>query len=96
MAIKSHRAVLKNKTKTNADIYLFIFKRFIYLIYVSTLLLYSDTREEGTKMTLQMVVSHHVVRELNSGPLEEQPVLLPAEPSLQPTDIYLLITLQLH
>jgi hypothetical protein len=32
-----------------------------------------------------MVVSHHVVAgELNSGPLEEQSVLLTAEPSLQP------------
>jgi hypothetical protein len=32
-----------------------------------------------------MVVSHHVIAgELNSGPLEEQSVLLATEPSLQP------------
>jgi hypothetical protein len=31
-----------------------------------------------------MVVSHHVVAGLFSGPLEEQSVLLTSEPSLQP------------
>jgi hypothetical protein len=40
---------------------------------------------QGHQIPLQMVVSHHVVaRELNSGPLEEQSVLLISEPSLQP------------
>ena len=29
--------------------------------------------------------------ELNSGPLEEQPVLLTAEPSLQPKDLFYVI-----
>jgi hypothetical protein len=48
-------------------------------MYVSTLLLSSDTPEEGIGPPLQMVVSHH----LNSGPLEEQSVLLTTEPSLQ-------------
>ena len=37
-------------------------------------------------MPLQMVGSHHVVGwDLNSGPLEEQSVLLNTEPSLQPS-----------
>ena len=41
---------------------LFFFLRFIYFMYVSTLLLTSDTPEEGrTHVGLQMVVSHHVV-----------------------------------
>jgi hypothetical protein len=36
-----------------------------------------------------MVVSHHVVGwDLNSGPLEEQLVLLTAELSLQPQKMY--------
>jgi hypothetical protein len=35
-------------------------------------------------VAVQMVVNHHVVAgDLNSGPLEEQSVLLTAEPSLQ-------------
>jgi hypothetical protein len=50
-------------------------KRFIYLLHVRT----PDTPEEGIRShSLQMVVSHHVVA------LEEQSVLLTAEPSLQP------------
>jgi hypothetical protein len=44
----------------------------------------------GHWIPLQMVVSHHVVSshhcwELNSGPLEEQSVLLTDETSLQPS-----------
>jgi hypothetical protein len=38
-----------------------------------------------------MIVSHHVVAgiwDLNSGPLEEQSVLLTAEPSHQPNDFF--------
>ena len=43
----------------------------------------------GHQLSLQMVVSHHVVaHELNSGPLEEQPVLLTAEQSLQLPIVY--------
>jgi hypothetical protein len=34
---------------------------FIYVMYVSTLLLSSDTPEEGRRSLLQMAVSHHVV-----------------------------------
>jgi hypothetical protein len=60
---------------------------YIYILYVSTLWLSSDTVEEEYQILLQMVVSHHVVGwGLNSGPLEEQSVLLTAEPSLQPQE----------
>ena len=37
----------------------------------------------GHQNTSQTVVSHHVVRELSSGPLQEQPVLLTTELSLK-------------
>jgi hypothetical protein len=47
---------------------------------MSTLLLSSDTPEEGIRSPLQIAGCW----ELNSGPLEEQSVLLTAEPSLQP------------
>jgi hypothetical protein len=52
-------------------------------MYVGILLLSSDTPEEGFR-------SHGCEPpcdcwEINSGPLEEQSVLLAAEPSLQPT-----------
>jgi hypothetical protein len=67
------------------DAHLFFLK--IYLLYVSTLLLFSDTPEEGTR-------SHDLISggceppcgcwDLNSGSSEEQSVLLTAEPSLQP------------
>jgi len=46
-------------------------------MYTSTLSLPSDTPDEG-------IGSHYRWWELNSGPLEEQSVLLTAEPSLQP------------
>jgi hypothetical protein len=37
-------------------------KRFIYFMYVSTLVVSSDTPEEGIGSSyIQMVVSHHVV-----------------------------------
>jgi hypothetical protein len=40
----------------------FFFKDlFIYLLYVQTLYLSSDTPEEGIRFLLQMVVSHHVI-----------------------------------
>jgi hypothetical protein len=47
----------------------------------------------GNPIPLQMAVNHHVVAgNLNSGPLEEQPVLLTAEPSLQPGNGFLDVT----
>jgi len=43
-------------------IHSFFFKiLFIYFMYVSTLLLSSDTPEEGIRSPLQMVASHRVV-----------------------------------
>jgi hypothetical protein len=49
----------------------FFFKK-IYLLYVST------------NLTMDGCEPPHGCWDLNSGPLEEQSVLLPAEPSLQP------------
>ena len=61
------------------------FKIFIYLLYVSTLSLSSDTHQ---KRALDPITDGceppFGCWELNSGPLEEQSVLLIAEPSLQP------------
>lgn len=37
---------------------------------------------DSLELVLQMVVNHHVAA--RSGPLEEQPVLLAANPSLRP------------
>jgi hypothetical protein len=42
-------------------LFLVLFLRFIYFIYVRTLSLSSDTPEEGIGSPLQMAVSHHVV-----------------------------------
>jgi hypothetical protein len=76
----------------HVHIYLFFIFFKIYLLYVSTLLLFSDTPEEGTR-------SHDLLSggceppcgcwDLNSGSSEEQSVLLTAEPSLQPIHTYL-------
>jgi len=64
----------------------FIFFKSTYLsIYITTLSLSSDTQEEGIR-------SHYEPPcgcwELNSGPLEEQSVLLTTEPSLQPLSVF--------
>jgi hypothetical protein len=58
----------------------------IYLLYVSIIQLISDTRR-GNQVLLQMVVPCGCWN-LNSGPPEEQIVLLTAEPPLQ---LYLFI-----
>ena len=55
---------------------------FIYYLYECTVAVFRYTRR-GHQIPLQMVVSHHVVAG-NSGPLEEQSMLLTAEPSPQP------------
>ena len=59
-----------------------LFKKKIYLFYVCkySVDVFRHTRRKH-QILLQMVVSW----ELNSGPLEEQSVILTAEPSLQPT-----------
>jgi hypothetical protein len=60
----------------------FFFKDLFYL-YEYTVALFRHTRR-GHQIPLQVVVSHHVVAgNLNSGFLEEQSLLLTAEPSLQ-------------
>jgi hypothetical protein len=50
----SSEDIFKKKNK-------FFFPRFIYFMYVSKLQLSSDTPAEGHQISLQMVVSHHVV-----------------------------------
>jgi hypothetical protein len=64
-------------------IYLFIYL-FIYLMYMSTLLLSLDTPEEGIRFHYRWCEPPWGFWEFNSEPLEEQTVLLTAEPSLQP------------
>jgi hypothetical protein len=64
-----------------------ILKRFIYLfsLYEYTVAVFGHMRR-GHQIPLQMVVSiTHGYWGLNPGPLEEQLVLLTAEPSLQPS-----------
>jgi len=60
----------------------------IYLFYVNTLSLSSDAPEEGIRSHYSGCEPPCSCWELNSGPLEEQPVLLPAEPSLQPPNYF--------
>jgi hypothetical protein len=56
---------------------------FYFFVYEYTVAVFRHTRR-GHRIPLQMVVSHHVVAgTLNSGPLEEQSVLLTAEPPLR-------------
>jgi len=61
-----------------------------FYLYGYTVTVLRHTRG-GHRIPLQMIVSHHVAQcwELNSGPLEEQSVLLTAESSLQPTCVFL-------
>ena len=42
---------------------------------------------DSLELKLQMVVSGHVDGELSPGPLQEHPVLLTTEASLQPSEI---------
>ena len=59
----------------------FVLKIYFFIICKYTVAVFRRSRR-GRQISLRMVVSHHVVAEdLNSGPLEEQSVLLPAEPS---------------
>lgn len=47
-----------------------------------------DSIDHAPQLELQRVVSHHVGAR-NSGPLEKEPALLAAEPSLQPKPLVL-------
>jgi hypothetical protein len=70
---------------------MYFFLRFIYFMYMSILLLSSDTPEEGIRSHYRCCEPPCGCWELNSGLLEEQSVLLTAEPSLQPgfCDVFL-------
>jgi hypothetical protein len=64
-------------------IFYFIFADlFIYFMHMGTPLLSLETPEEGIR--LDGCEPPYGCWELNSGPLEEQSVLLTTEPSLQP------------
>jgi hypothetical protein len=59
-------------------------QRFIYYYKKYTVAVFRCARR-GCQVSLWMVVSHHIwCWDLSWGPLEEQSVLLPAEPSHQP------------
>jgi len=64
------------------------FLRFIYCMYVSTLshCLQTDQKKASDPIT-DGCEPPCGCWELNSGPLEEQSVLLTTEPSLQPTNL---------
>jgi hypothetical protein len=66
--------------------------RFIYLLYVSTLSLSSDTSKEGIGSPYRWLWD---LWDLNSGPPEEQLVFLTTEPSRQP-GFYLFIYLFIY
>ena len=57
----------------------FLLKIYLFIIYTTFCLHVCLHARGGRQISLQMVVSHHVV-----AALEEQPVLLTIEPSLQP------------
>jgi hypothetical protein len=66
------------------DFFFFFFKIHLFIICKYSVVVFRRTRR-GRQVSLWMVVSHHVgCWDLNSGPLEEQSVLLTAEPSHQP------------
>ena len=56
---------------------------------MSTLLQSSDTPEEGIRFHYTWVEPPCGSWDLNSGPLEEQSVLLNAEPSFKPRAVFL-------
>jgi hypothetical protein len=61
-----------------------LLKKDLFIIYKYTVADFRHPRK-GHQVSLQVVVSHHVVTgDLNSGPSEGQSVLLTAEPSHQP------------
>jgi hypothetical protein len=70
--------------------FFFIFlKIYLFYVYKYTVTVFGHTRR-GHQLSLQMVVSHHVVAgNCNSEPLEEQSVLLTTESSLQPDTCFL-------
>jgi hypothetical protein len=67
---------------------LLIFKKDLFITYKYAVAVFRYSRR-GRQISLQMVVSHHVVWDLNSGPLEEQSEFLPAEPSHQPLGLFI-------
>jgi hypothetical protein len=65
-------------------------------MYMSALLLSSDKPEEGIGAITDGCEPPYGCWELNSGPLEEQLVLLTTEPSLQPPSSLVLMYCQVR
>ena len=71
MKTDQHYVFLKKEHLNNSEevtvrddiqqIFIFLFKRFIYFMYMSIPALFSNTPEEGNPIPLKMAVSHHVV-----------------------------------
>jgi hypothetical protein len=69
-------------------------KDLFIIIRKYTVAVFRHTRR-GRQVSLQVVVSHHDgCWELNSGPLEEQTVLLSTEPSRQPHCMFFLCSVE--
>ena len=92
-----------NKDAINAclksfSLFVCLFLIFIYLLYVSTLQLPSDTPEK--KRASDLITDDYEPPcgcwDLNSGPSKEQLVLLTTEPSLQPQEIVILIFIHMY
>jgi hypothetical protein len=71
----------------------FVFLRFIYFMYMSTPLLSLDTQKRASDPITNGCEPPCGCWELNSGPLEEQLVLLTTEPCLQPRSFFLFVCL---
>jgi hypothetical protein len=56
--------------------------KMIYLLYISTTVAVFRHTRKGHQISLRMIVSHYVDAENQTQDLEEQSVLLTAEPSL--------------
>jgi hypothetical protein len=85
LGFREHHEHSQGRNLTSLDQWVYFFLKFIYLLYVSTLLLSSDTPEEQVADLIMVGCEPPCgCWDSNSGPLEEQSVLLTAEPSLQP------------
>jgi hypothetical protein len=65
-------------------------------MYMSTLWFSLDTPEEGIRSITDGCKPPCGCWDLNSGPLEEEPVLLAAEPPLQPCSFFFFLNLHMY
>jgi hypothetical protein len=87
VSIKEGHCLTTNNQNNLKDLLYSFFKDLFIVLCKYTIAVFRHTRR-GHQISLEMVVSHHVVAGiLNSGPLEEQSVLLTTEPSLQRSEL---------